>query len=890
MEATNPQLSSVYFPIGNTRSVDVTLGCHVGRECDMLLLGCGDVRNVLHTMHILQTRGTTKSKDQRINIHLNDIEDSILGRDLILLYLAGTIDPNNSEDMKFLWGVWYDALLSQEHLQRLKKVMKEVASVQSGNSGVYFGNLKSEVSIKRALLGMEKADINGKQMIDTRLEYLDMAYRSGMPMVTMDWITGTLISPKVDLPQTAVDWMTARVSAHCGRLDKVPRLKDRYHQEIRDFISTGVTRVNSKSLSSEQIVDSFKGNITLLRPGCSIWKVPDSCCPFFCYDFDLELHRYDGRTVTLASLCLEILKKWVESFQAAMKDDCAIKIHMWHGEATEVCETDLPEDLRFDFIDTSNLADRVGLISVLSCSRDRLKSANGLLRTESFNYTKLEGYISVEIFLRDCIDVPILMYPTVFGLHLAEDISLGHESLLLTQCAHIRTKLTLKWKTAREQENLTALTLAENASDAVSKALEKIENYQGLDSGDPSVVKKMCVKRGTDKILKRIQNIAKDTNLLTHPPDAKKRSTVTEYTDHYLVTITTDPECLKEGTFSTDRVDGDPYVVELQNSQNGYSSFSETLRLSCGIALNSSNIKLSRKRGWIEACLVKDADVTMGERVLPWNKLNTNSAADLPNFPLSKTGKETLETYVASMCQVSAGKPSPIHQLRFLVEQILITVPFSSGVPTHITLRAPSHSHPAKRASKMLRLEGLKIHEDRPTLFLTFFDFDIAEVLVTQTKITNEEIMPWEDIKKTCGEMDLSSQRLSEGYALLMRILEVNSHRVIQDQSEDRRWITRTILRGRYPYTDLLTLNCDTELVQMVNSLCVPDIRTSGQSSPVSGASSGSLAARPGEVCDSCGKISENCKRCSKCLLVFYCGKACQRKAWKVHKKVCKSA
>lgn len=48
-----------------------------------------------------------------------------------------------------------------------------------------------------------------------------------------------------------------------------------------------------------------------------------------------------------------------------------------------------------------------------------------------------------------------------------------------------------------------------SASDAVSEALEKIENYQGLDSQGPSVVMKMSVKRGTDKILKRIQNIAK---------------------------------------------------------------------------------------------------------------------------------------------------------------------------------------------------------------------------------------------------------------------------------------------------------------------------------------------------------------------------------------------
>ncbi|XP_046553167.1 uncharacterized protein LOC124262690 isoform X3 [Haliotis rubra] len=583
-----------YFPIGNTRPVDVTLGCQVDKECDMLLLGCGDVRNVLHTIHELQTRGTTKSKDQTINIHLNDIEDSILGRDLILLYLAGTIDPNNSEDLKFLLGVWYDVLLSQEHLQRLKQVMKRVSLVQSGNNGVYFGNMKSEVSIKRALLGMEKFEMNGKQMRDTRWEFLNSLYRTNVPKLFMDWSTGQMVRPKVDLPQTAVDWITQRVSAQCGRLDKVQRLKDRYHQEIRDYITTGVTRVNLQSLSSKRVVDSFSGNMTLLRPGWNIWTVPDDCCPYLSHDIDLELHRYDGCKVTLASLCMEMLKKWVECFQAAMEDGCILKIYMWLGEATEVCEKDLPESLRFDFIDTSNLADKIGLVSVLSCSRNRLKQPNGVLRTESFDYTRLKGVVSVERYLSGCIDVPVLMYPTVFGLHLAEELSLGHESVPPTQFP-LRTKLTLKWKTAREQKNLTAITLDEKASDAVSAALEKVKTCPGLDDQGPlGHVIKACVKSATENILQRVQNFAKATT---------KRNTLIEYTDHYLVTIQTDPECLKKGTVSMDCVDGDPYVMVLQNSHNGQSSFRQTLSLSCGIALNTSNVKVSRKRGKLKLVL-----------------------------------------------------------------------------------------------------------------------------------------------------------------------------------------------------------------------------------------------------------------------------------------------
>ncbi|XP_046579167.1 uncharacterized protein LOC124286778 [Haliotis rubra] len=575
-----------------------------------------------------------------------------------------------------------------------------------------------------------------------------------------------------------------------------------YHQEIRDYITTGVTRVNLQSLSSKRVVDSFSGNMTMLKPGWNIWVVPDDCCPYLSHDIDLELHRYDGCKVTLASLCMEMLKKWVECFQAAMEDSCILKIYMWLGEATEVCEKDLPESLRFDFIDTSNLADKIGLVSVLSCSRDRLKQPNGVLRTESFDYTRLKGVVSVERYLSGCIDVPVLMYPTVFGLHLAEELSLGHESLPPTQFP-LRTKLTLKWKTAREQKNLTAITLDEKASDAVSAALEKVKTCPGLDGqGHLGHIIKACVKSATENILQRVQNFAKATT---------KSNTLVEYKDHYLVTIQTDPECLKKGIFSMDCVDGDPYVIVLQNSHNGQSSFRETLSLSCGIALKTSKVKVSRKRGRIEAHLVKDADVTLGERVLPWNKLTTSSVADLRNFPLSESGKETIETYVGSMCLSSPASlshhMSPKEQLRFLMAFILIKAPFSFGLPTLITIRAQSVTIHDKRANNMLRLEDLKIHENKPTLFLTFFDFDKAASLVSQKKITNEEILPWKQTKKTCVELDPSSSpNLSKGYALLVKLLEVNSIRMIQDQPEDRRWMTRTILRGRYPYKELHAL------------------------------------------------------------------------------------
>jgi hypothetical protein len=43
-----------------------------------------------------------------------------------------------------------------------------------------------------------------------------------------------------------------------------------------------------------------------------------------------------------------------------------------------------------------------------------------------------------------------------------------------------------------------------------------------------------------------------------------------------------------------------------------------------------------------------------------------------------------------------------------------------------------------------------------------------------------------------------------------------------------------------------------------------------------------------GNMCGHCGTTSDQLKKCARCGQVSYCGKECQTKAWKSHKKACK--
>ena len=46
-------------------------------------------------------------------------------------------------------------------------------------------------------------------------------------------------------------------------------------------------------------------------------------------------------------------------------------------------------------------------------------------------------------------------------------------------------------------------------------------------------------------------------------------------------------------------------------------------------------------------------------------------------------------------------------------------------------------------------------------------------------------------------------------------------------------------------------------------------------------------ASSPSEICNNCGSVGSEMKRCGQCRSVWYCNKICQRKSWKLHKKIC---
>ena len=98
-----------------------------GRHLNLLMLGSGDLRNVFFTLSELWQRKPSLRPGQ-VNFHVNDFDPVVVARNVIILEIARCIDPERPEDIDFLWNIWYNLALSEDHYQRLQQFIKVLIS------------------------------------------------------------------------------------------------------------------------------------------------------------------------------------------------------------------------------------------------------------------------------------------------------------------------------------------------------------------------------------------------------------------------------------------------------------------------------------------------------------------------------------------------------------------------------------------------------------------------------------------------------------------------------------------------------------------------------------------------------------------------------------------
>lgn len=246
------------YAMGNTRARDVTelLGTSKEQDLDVLLLACGDVRNILCSLSELSLR-KPHERPKGLNFHLNDYDPSVVARNAVLLEVASVINPDIQTDIDFLWNIWYNLALSKSYFDRLRKII----------SGLLEKNFENDESI---LKFQNNAVLRECRDIWRDWLHLDLEVNS----IKED--RNRLIDEKrresrFDLDKQCFSVLTQMMMATNAEGEEIllTTPANPFYTEIKHWFNEGST-------SDE----SDKTNPTLIRPFVHKWKQHYASCAF----------------------------------------------------------------------------------------------------------------------------------------------------------------------------------------------------------------------------------------------------------------------------------------------------------------------------------------------------------------------------------------------------------------------------------------------------------------------------------------------------------------------------------------------------------------------------------------------------------------------------------
>ncbi|KAF6822380.1 mynd finger family protein [Colletotrichum plurivorum] len=123
---------SNFYAVGNTPAVNVARALPHGIDANLLLVGCGDVRNILYTAY-----NEAGLPARKLDITCNDWDEAILARNILLFSLL--IDNNAPGYTP--WKLYYDLYLEKSDLKLLsdqvKKLLAASESLKTWKASTY---------------------------------------------------------------------------------------------------------------------------------------------------------------------------------------------------------------------------------------------------------------------------------------------------------------------------------------------------------------------------------------------------------------------------------------------------------------------------------------------------------------------------------------------------------------------------------------------------------------------------------------------------------------------------------------------------------------------------------------------------------------------------------
>jgi len=198
---------------------------------------------------------------------MNDVDSVVIARNIVLLEIISSINPDNLGDIEYLWDVWYNIALTQRHYVRLQETLKKLLN-GSSSSLWNFGDRRTKKQVTMTM----------KSWLDT--EHLDVGTVKKKQREFLEFYTKQLLTSS----ESTSDVMYMPAQAFChntsmeASLDNLGAYLDEWNQVDKAGIARDFKSSNNNSSNSEEIV-----NPTMMRPGSSKWQVHYDINPIAAY-------------------------------------------------------------------------------------------------------------------------------------------------------------------------------------------------------------------------------------------------------------------------------------------------------------------------------------------------------------------------------------------------------------------------------------------------------------------------------------------------------------------------------------------------------------------------------------------------------------------------------
>ncbi|KIW10340.1 hypothetical protein PV08_11302 [Exophiala spinifera] len=130
-----PQVANVltfFYPLGNTPAVSLTQALPPEKQADILLLGSGDIRHILFTVHTERTLPSGRHESTRdacingrtLDFTCCDVDQAIIARNILLLTLI--IDDVDGTNVPLNWNLYYHFRIDEASLRLLQSQARKL--------------------------------------------------------------------------------------------------------------------------------------------------------------------------------------------------------------------------------------------------------------------------------------------------------------------------------------------------------------------------------------------------------------------------------------------------------------------------------------------------------------------------------------------------------------------------------------------------------------------------------------------------------------------------------------------------------------------------------------------------------------------------------------------